>query len=201
LVLALCEKEEQRMLLSWLIRRDTEPESDPLSLMQSYIQTDNPAYLALLINCYGDDLYHFLLKQTDPALAADLSQQSWLKVMEQKQQFAGHSSFKTWLFAIGRNLLLDEFRKQKRWLYEVNEELVAEDTSPDQLLEQQQNELQLQQLLLRLPLLQRETLLLQLEGFSLQQIAQITAAEPETVKSRLRYARQVLAKQFGGHDE
>ncbi len=189
------------MLLSWLIRRDTAPEPDPMSLMQSYIQTDNPAYLALLIHCYGDDLYHFLLKQTDPALAADLSQQSWLKVMEQKQQFAGHSSFKTWLFAIGRHLLLDEYRKQQRWLYEVNDELAAEDSSPEQLLEQQQKELQLQQLLLLLPLLQREALLLQLEGFSLQQIAQITATEPETVKSRLRYARQALAKQLGGHDE
>ncbi|WP_206099216.1 sigma-70 family RNA polymerase sigma factor [Rheinheimera mangrovi] len=189
------------MLLSWLIRRDTAPEPDPMSLMQSYIQTDNPAYLALLIHRYGDDLYHFLLKQTDPALAADLSQQSWLKVMEQKQQFAGHSSFKTWLFAIGRHLLLDEYRKQQRWLYEVNDELAAEDSSPEQVLEQQQKELQLQQLLLLLPLLQREALLLQLEGFSLQQIAQITVTEPETVKSRLRYARQALAKQLGGHDE
>lgn len=189
------------MLLSWLTRRDTEPESDPLSLMQSYIQTDNPAYLARLVHCYGDDLYHFLLKQSDPALAADLSQQSWLKVMEQKQQFAGHSSFKTWLFAIGRNLLLDELRRQKRWVYEVSEDLPAQQSGPVQVLEQDQDNLKLQQLLMQLPVLQRESLLLQLEGFSLQQIAQITAAEPETVKSRLRYARQVLAKQLGGHDE
>ena len=103
--------------------------------------------------------------------------------------------------AIGRHLLLDEYRKQQRWLYEVNDDLAAEDSSPEQVLEQQQKELQLQQLLLLLPLLQREALLLQLEGFSLQQIAQITVTEPETVKSRLRYARQALAKQLGGHDE
>lgn len=189
------------MLLSWLNRHSALPESDPQRLMQAYIQTDNPAYLAQLIHSYGDDLYHFLLKQSDPALAADLSQQSWLKVMQQKQQFAGHSSFKTWLFAIGRNLLLDEFRRQKRWVYEISEDLAAEDNSPAAVVEQQQNELKLQHLLERLPLLQRETLLLQLEGFSLAQIAQITSTEPETVKSRLRYARQALAKQLGEHDE
>lgn len=189
------------MLLSWLARRDTESEADPLLLMQHYIQTDNPAYLARLIHCYGDDLYHFLLKQSDPALAADLCQQSWLKVMEQKQQFAGHSSVKTWLFAIGRHLLLDEFRKQKKWLYEVNEDWVAEQSSPELQLEQQQDALKLQHLLQLLPLLQREALLLQLEGFSLQQIAQITSTEIETVKSRLRYARQTLSKQPGEDDE
>lgn len=189
------------MLLSWFNRSGALPESDPQRLMQGYIQTDNPAYLAQLIQCYGDDLYHFLLKQSDPALAADLSQQSWLKVMEQKQQFAGHSSFKTWLFAIGRNLLLDEFRKQKRWVYEISEDLASEDNSPAAAVERQQSELKLQHLLELLPLLQRETLLLQLEGFSLLQIAQITKAEAETVKSRLRYARQALAKQLGEHDE
>ena len=97
------------MQLSWLNRSIALPESDPQRLMQAYIQTDNPAYLAQLIHSYGDDLYHFLLKQTDPALAADLSQQSWLKVMEQKQQFAGHSSFKTWLFAIGRQTFCAAF--------------------------------------------------------------------------------------------
>jgi RNA polymerase sigma-70 factor (ECF subfamily) len=189
------------MLLSWFSKGDPESESDPQSLMQSYIQTDNPAFLARLIQCYGNDLYHFLLKQTEPVLAADLSQQTWLRVMEQKQQFAGQSSVKTWVFAIGRNLLLDEFRKQKRWLYEVEQEIATEQGSPALVLEQQQNELQLQQLLALLPLVQREALLLQLEGFSLQQIAQITATEAETVKSRLRYARQTLAKQRGEDDE
>jgi len=189
------------MLLSWLSRRGTESVSDPQSLIQSYIQTDNPAYLARLIHCYGDDLYHFLLNQSDPALAADLCQQSWLKVMEQKQQFSGHSSFKTWLFAIGRNLLLDELRRQKRFVYELSEDLPALQSGPVHILEQEQNNVQLQQMLMQLPVLQRECLLLQLEGFSLQQIAQITTAETETVKSRLRYARQTLAKQLGEHDE
>lgn len=189
------------MALSWLIRTGVQPEADPQLVMMRYIRTDDPACLRQLIHCYGNDLYHFLLQQTDAALAADLAQQSWLKVMECKQQFAGHSSFKTWLFTIGRHLLLDEYRKQKPLLYDVNEQLPAQDATPLHQLEQQQQQMQLQHCLQLLPKLQREALLLQLEGFSVQQIARITAAEAETVKSRLRYARQVLAKQLGEHDD
>ena len=44
-------------------------------------------------------------------------------------------------------------------------------------------------------------LMLQLEGFSLAQISQITHQGEETVKSRLRYARQQLHTLSGEHDE
>jgi len=197
------------MQLSWLNRTAVPIEPDPQSLMSDYIQTDNPACLAQLIHKYGDDLYHFLLRQTDAATAADLAQHSWLKVIEHKQQFQASSSFKTWLFAIGRNLLLDEFRKQKRWVYESAEQVFEQEPEqsslhnpgPAELLEQQQSQHQLQYLLEQLPLLQREALLLQLEGFSLIQIAEISSASIETVKSRLRYARHHLTRLTGEHYE
>ena len=48
-----------------------------------------------------------------------------------------------------------------------------------------------------LPVLQREAILLQLEEFSLDDIAQITRELPETIKSRLRYARERLAQLMG----
>ena len=50
----------------------------------------------------------------------------------------------------------------------------------------------LDQAIQRLPAVQREALLLQLEDFSLAQISEITGAGAETVKTRLRYARQQL---------
>jgi DNA-directed RNA polymerase specialized sigma24 family protein len=55
--------------------------------------------------------------------------------------------------------------------------------------------------LLSLPFEQREAFCLQQEGFSLQDIASITHCPLETVKSRLRYAkdniRKVLNKRCG----
>jgi DNA-directed RNA polymerase specialized sigma24 family protein len=45
-----------------------------------------------------------------------------------------------------------------------------------------------------LPFSQKEAFFLQQEGFSLAQIAQLTASESETVRSRIRYAKQALKK-------
>ena len=50
----------------------------------------------------------------------------------------------------------------------------------------------------RLPQEQRDALLLQEQGFSQRDIAEITGAVEETVKSRLRYARKQLREQLGG---
>ena len=38
-------------------------------------------------------------------------------------------------------------------------------------------------------------------GFSLEDIVAITQSNPETIKTRLRYARQNLKQQLGGHHE
>ncbi|WP_338324804.1 sigma factor-like helix-turn-helix DNA-binding protein [Pseudoalteromonas phenolica] len=45
--------------------------------------------------------------------------------------------------------------------------------------------------------MQREALSLQLEGFSLQEISTITHSEVETIKTRLRYAKQALKQRLG----
>jgi RNA polymerase sigma-70 factor (ECF subfamily) len=69
-------------------------------------------------------------------------------------------------------------------------------------LESNDNNDDLEQTLMRaigeLPGEQRDALLLQQQGFSLSDIAQITDAAEETVKSRLRYARNQLREQLGG---
>ena len=51
-----------------------------------------------------------------------------------------------------------------------------------------------------LPGEQRDVLLLQEQGFSQAEIAEITGAIAETVKSRLRYARKALRQQLGGEE-
>ena len=173
--------------------------------------------LAWLFQQHADALYHFLLKQSDTELAQEISQQSWLKVLELRQHiaplqsepvavaaagpnanFQQRSQFKTWLFALARNTLFDELRRRQRWRgSELCEDTVLYQSEANSQLdallmaEQQQA---LQQAIDVLPLLQKEALLLQLEGFSLEDIASISGSPPETVKSRLRYARASLSQ-------
>lgn len=174
-------------------------------LMQQFQQSGQLQWLDKLIMQCGDDLYHFLLRQADAELAADISQQCWLKVLENRHSYRADSRFKTWLFTLARNALVDELRKQQRWrLSEWQDDDGAGpgkdencyDGIVGQLASLQQKE-RLAAALAQLPPLQREAMLLQLEEFSLDDIAHITRELPETIKSRLRYARSRLTVLMG----
>jgi RNA polymerase sigma factor (sigma-70 family) len=171
--------------------------ADSQQWIVEYQQTGDQAVLAKLFMLHADALYFFLLRQSNAELAADISQQSWLKLVEQRQQFQGNCSFKTWLFSLARNALIDEFRHQTRWGFtEITEQtlLPATDDNPaEQQLSDKQQQQQLDWAIRQLPVLQQEALILQLEGFSLAEIAIIANSPAETVKSRLRHARVTLA--------
>ena len=45
----------------------------------------------------------------------DLLQDTWIKAHEKLDSFRRESSLKTWIFAVGSNLTIDNLRKKKRW--------------------------------------------------------------------------------------
>lgn len=182
-------------LKDWL-----QPSTDINQLMLDYAYSGDSRVLTQLVKCCGDDLYHYLLSQTDTALAADISQQTWLKVMQNRQQYKKQGQFKSWLFCVARHLLIDELRRQQRWKSDENvdpEHVIASSA------EQTNRDLEraFHQALQALPFLQREAFILQQEGFSLSQIESITGDGRETIKSRLRYARQIFKQQLGNSND
>jgi len=188
------------MLPPWFNRSSCADE-----LMQQFQQSGQLQWLEKLIMQCGDDLYHFLLRQADAELAADISQLCWLKVLENRHSYRAESRFKTWLFTLARNALVDELRKQQRWQVSEWQDDDGAGSGKDEqyhdcivgkLASLQQKE-RLGTALAALPPLQREAILLQLDEFSLDDIATITRERPETIKSRLRYARERLAQLLG----
>jgi RNA polymerase sigma-70 factor (ECF subfamily) len=177
----------------WLGRLAGPVQVESRLLLQQYQQQADPALLQQLFLRYADALYHFLLQQSDAELAQDLSQQAWIQLMLHAGSYQGQSSVKTWLFSIGRNLLIDEWRRQRpHAAQELLDELPDPAAKPLQQLLAAEQSANLDLAIQRLPLLQREALLLQLEDFSLAQISEITGVGQETVKTRLRYARHQL---------
>ena len=177
----------------WLGRLAGPVQVESRLLLQQYQQQADPALLQQLFLRYADALYHFLLQQSDAELAQDLSQQAWIQLMLHAGSYQGQSSVKTWLFSIGRNLLIDEWRRQRpHAAQELLNELPDPAAKPLQQLLAAEQSANLDLAIQRLPLLQREALLLQLEDFSLPQISEITGVGQETVKTRLRYARHQL---------
>ncbi|MBB6520497.1 RNA polymerase sigma factor (sigma-70 family) [Pseudoteredinibacter isoporae] len=102
--------------------------------------------------------------------------------------------FKQWLYRIAHNKVIDFWRKQKHidYIDEDQQEILENESGKDNHLEEQYLLVEVERLLAQLPPIQRQSYLLQLEGFSLAEIAEITNSQPESVKSRLRYGKKKL---------
>ena len=60
--------------------------------------------LILYLNGYVDNLY----------TAEDLTEDTFFKLMTKKPGFSGRSTFKTWLYTIGRNIAVDWLRRESK---------------------------------------------------------------------------------------
>ena len=67
-----------------------------------------------IVREYKDGLVFYLNSIVgDVFLAEELMQDTFTKLVIKKPRFRGESAFKTWLYAIGRNLALDALRRGK----------------------------------------------------------------------------------------
>lgn len=159
---------------------------------------------------HKDSVYRFVLNQiSSTEIAEEVFQDIWAKVINNKNQYTANknqASFKTWLFTIARNTIVDYYRAQgriKQWQEQLEIDEVAIPTSniqdPEATFETHVLAEHLLSAIYELPELQREAFLLKEEaGLSLKKIAIATQSTPETVKSRLRYAYKKLRTQLEG---
>jgi RNA polymerase sigma factor (sigma-70 family) len=144
-------------------------------------------------------LYRFLLRQLrDGALADELFQDVWQRVIAARQGWKPEAAFSTWLYRIAHNRLADHWRAlQHRPPAPDNAdertERVPDPDTPERSLSEFEQRRRLQLALDELPAEQREVVLLRLEQeLTLEEIGAITGVGRETVKSRLRYAMDKL---------
>ncbi len=166
-------------------------------LMTQYRLRQESKFLEQLYNNCANDLYHFLLSQSDVDTAKDVAQRTWVKVIDNRNQYQHSGRFVGWLFTIGRNQLMDELRKQKRLQPLLEQEDVAAAIS----VTETKVDKQFDQALQSLPFLQREAFMLRQEGFGLQEISDITSSPVEAIKSRIRYAKAHLRKILGAYHD
>jgi RNA polymerase sigma-70 factor (ECF subfamily) len=157
---------------------------------------------------HADALYNFarwLVR--DPAEAEDLVQETYARALRAAQQFEPGSNLKAWLFRILRNDFIDRRRRSQR---EVStafaEDLDANDEPSGIAL----SELQLDQIralvsedvaaaVHALPESFRTVILLDLEGMTEAEVANVLGCATGTVKSRLSRARAVLRERLAAY--
>ena len=165
------------------------PEHSDEQLMKSYAGGSMEAF-EVLYQRHRAPLYRYLLRLAgNAATANDLYQGTWEKVIKSRAVYQPKAPFRAWLYRVAHNHAMDHFRRNKPVADEMPEDLASPAAEPAEQLASDSMQQDLQSAIRELPQEQRDTLMLKLEsGLDLQTIADITGVNPETAKSRLRYA-------------
>lgn len=171
------------------------------NLMLSYGQGDADAF-EVLYRRHKGPLYRYVMRQCGPQYADELYQDIWLNVINARQAYAVKAGFRTWLYRIARNRIIDHYRRQRIRAVETAPGTLSQLTGPAQnepenRLESGKRQELLMNAIQALPRDQKEAFLLKEEaGLSVREIAQTTGVTFEAAKSRLRYAFDRLKAQL-----
>ncbi len=169
-------------------------------LYSRFLEGDTDA-LDILLERYGPGLTLFLRGYVDTMEdAEDLMMDSFVAIAMKKSWEARGSTFKTWLFAIGRNLALMHQRKKRfslRRSAPVEEELPDEADHPEMKLLRDERMRELYQALGNLKDEYREILyLMYFDEMSIEEICQIMGKTKAQVYHLTTRSREALRKEL-----
>jgi len=182
---------------------------DDSTLVKQCQSGDSQALETLIIK-YQGRIYNVILKIcANPDDAAELTQETFVKVMQNFDKFAGKSSFYTWVFRIAVNLTLNYCKRNVKLGFRSLEaeelgsdsvkktlkSLLVNESAPDPAAITQNKELCsiVMSLLMKLDEDQRTVVVLRdIESMSYEKISNVIGVELGTVKSRLSRARNNL---------
>lgn len=165
-------------------------------LLDAWESGDREAGSALFERHF-DSLYVFFHSKV-PEVADDLMQSTLLACVEARERFERRASFRTFLFSIARNQLLEHLRRGARrgTPIPVEEQVLADlATTPSAAVGRQQEERLLLAAIRSLPLgLQLLVELYYWERLTAAQLGVVFEAPEGTIRTRLRRARELVAE-------
>ena len=190
-----------KLLYKCVSLRHMDDEISDENLMLSYCSGDTDAFEALYQR-HKSPLYRFILRQCGQEFVEELYQDIWLKIINSRMSYQVKASFKTWLYHIARNRIIDHYRRQNLRPVDSDTDKLssirgAEHMQPDKQLETSKQHELLMFAIADLPRDQKEAFLLKEEaGLGVEEIAKTTGVTYEAAKSRLRYALKKLRDQL-----
>jgi RNA polymerase sigma factor (sigma-70 family) len=162
-----------------------------------------------LVDTYQDCLFWWIFSLVkDEDQADDLTQSVFISAYEKLSSFRG-GSFRAWLFKIARNRSYDELRRKKRYplisldgppeeAFDRLSALPDRAPLPEEALIAAEQSANIEELLIRLPIMAQQVLrLIDMEGMDYQEASQILGLPMGTIKSRLARARWKLRLLLG----
>jgi RNA polymerase sigma-70 factor (ECF subfamily) len=164
-----------------------------------YLAGDDSA-MGDLVREYKDGLTLFLNSFTNDLFdAEELMEETFLRLAYKKPKYSGKSSFRTWLYAIARNLAIDYLRKRKRasavsteGMYDIPS---GQNVEEDYLLEE--TKAIIHKLMQKLKDEYRQVIcLIYIEGFSNSETAQIMHKNNRQITNLLYQAKKALRSEL-----
>ncbi len=182
--------------------------SDNRELVRRAKAGDEQAFTEL-VNLYSERIYNLalrILRRRDDA--ADVLQETFIKVLEKIHTFDGRADFFTWLYRIATNLSLMKLRRDRRTVLS-DEDLEEKFDRPDTTTIHEWQALPLREMLSvefrrhldaavdSLPEIYRSVFILRdLENLSIKESSKILGITETNVKVRLKRARMYLREKL-----
>jgi RNA polymerase sigma-70 factor, ECF subfamily len=161
-----------------------------------------PLSLPDMIASYGDRLMRSAYLMCGRSIdAQDIVQETFCRALAALPDFRREAGVYTWLFTIMRNVYLQQRRRERRFFHFLARQPRAlhAESNPVEHHERQSVNVQLLAILQKLPVKQREIVILRfVNGLKISDIARILSLPEGTVKSRLFKAGNRLQTLIGG---
>jgi RNA polymerase sigma-70 factor (ECF subfamily) len=170
-------------------------------VIQSCRSGDRDAFRALY-ELYKDRVYSIVLYffRGDPAVASDVTQQVFLKLMTSIHQFRGDAEFSTWLYRLVANACMDAARSRRSDVVSCDPsrmEAIAAPCSQEEDYAREEMADSVRIAISALPAKFRIAILLRyFEDLSYEQMARALGCSMGTVASRLSRGHKILARRL-----
>lgn len=198
---------------NWDLTGQDEPVADNI-LVEEFI-AGNDAAFTQLVTRYKDPITNYLnMMVGNYDVAADLAQETFLRVYQNIGRYSNLYQFSTWIYRIATNLAIDEMRYRKRrgqvfyrnvWGNRSEteagdaQEFVLRDTgrNPSEEMLRKESGQVLGDAIRSLPSKYRTAFIMkEVQEMQYDEIAQVLKTSPGTIKSRLHRARELLQRKL-----
>lgn len=160
-----------------------------------FLNGDNNG-LAQIISTFKDGLILYLNTYVrNIAVAEELTEETFVKLVLKKPRFSGDASFKTWLYSIGRNIALDYLRKSKKREISLDSypEILDDEKNLEQNYIQFESRILVHRAMRKLKAEYQQVLwLIYFEKFTCKETARILGKTPHNVETMAYRARNAL---------
>ncbi|WP_240794287.1 sigma-70 family RNA polymerase sigma factor [Bacillus sp. BHET2] len=167
-------------------------------LSETRIQEMDGVTIEDVVDQYGEDVWKLVFSYVRHEQAADdLTQEIFIKIYKKIDTFAGHSTLRTWIWRVAINHCKDYLNSwYKRQVFTEEDrhfQMMSSGSSVEGDVIQRDEDRELEEVVLRLPMKYREIIYLYYyEESTIREVSFLLGVKENTVKTRLRKAKQLV---------